>query len=85
MSKLFFRTAEDGARYPRMSVSSPSSLSLIPFGDRTSVYCAVSSDVEGVSGKYFMDEREGTTKPYAVDEEAAAALWNYSEELTKDF
>jgi len=41
--------------------------------------------VATVSGKYFSDEHEEQTKPYALDEEAAAALWEYSEELVKDF
>lgn len=54
-------------------------------GARTSVYCAVSPEVATVSGKYFSDEHEEQTKPYALDEEAAAALWEYSEELVKDF
>lgn len=54
-------------------------------GARTSVYCAVSPEVEGVGGKYFSNEREEKPKPYAVDEATAAALWAYSEELVKDF
>jgi hypothetical protein len=54
-------------------------------GARTSVYCAVSSEVDQVSGKYFSSEKEEKTKPYAVDEDTAAALWAYSEQLVKDF
>jgi len=54
-------------------------------GARTSVYCAVSPKVEGVTGKYFLDEKERLPKPYALDEDVAAKLWEYSEELTKDF
>jgi len=54
-------------------------------GARTSVYCAVSSGVATVSGKYFSNEREAQPRPYALDEDAAAALWAYSEELTKAF
>lgn len=52
---------------------------------RTSVYCAVSPKVEGVSGKYFSNEREARPKPYAVDEKTAEALWAYSEDLVKEY
>jgi retinol dehydrogenase-12 len=65
VSRLFFRTAADGAK--------------------TSVYCAVAPEVDGVSGKYFSNEREDTPKSYALDETVAAGLWAFSEDLVRDF
>jgi NAD(P)-dependent dehydrogenase (short-subunit alcohol dehydrogenase family) len=51
-------------------------------GARTLVYLASSPAVEGVTGKYFIKEREAESSPASHDREAAARLWRVSEELT---
>jgi NAD(P)-dependent dehydrogenase (short-subunit alcohol dehydrogenase family) len=51
-------------------------------GARTIVYLASSSDVEGVTRKYFVREREVGSDPGSYDESAAKRLWEISEEMT---
>lgn len=51
-------------------------------GAETAVYLCASPDVEGVSGKYFFDERERWPKRYAQSDEDAARLWEVSERMT---
>jgi NAD(P)-dependent dehydrogenase (short-subunit alcohol dehydrogenase family) len=50
-------------------------------GARTSIYLASSPEVEGVSGEYFVKCKPAQPKPWARDPEAAARLWQVSEEL----
>ena len=50
-------------------------------GARTLVYLATSPEVEGVSGKYFHDERESRTSTAARDMEVARRLWEVSVRL----
>jgi len=50
-------------------------------GALTSVYLASSSEVEGVTGKYFVKCREHATSKVARDDDAARRLWQVSEEL----
>jgi len=50
-------------------------------GARTLVYLATSPEVEGVSGKYFHDERESRTSPAARDMGVARRLWDVSMQL----
>jgi NAD(P)-dependent dehydrogenase (short-subunit alcohol dehydrogenase family) len=50
-------------------------------GARTLVYLATSPEVEGVSGKYFHDERESRTSAAARDMEVARRLWDVSVRL----
>jgi retinol dehydrogenase-12 len=50
-------------------------------GARTLVYLATSPQVEGVTGKYFFDERERRTSPEAQDMEAARRLWEVTVRL----
>jgi NAD(P)-dependent dehydrogenase (short-subunit alcohol dehydrogenase family) len=52
-------------------------------GASTAVYLASSPDVEGVTGKYFVREREVDSDPVSYDEAAARRLWQVSEEMTK--
>jgi NAD(P)-dependent dehydrogenase (short-subunit alcohol dehydrogenase family) len=54
-------------------------------GARTSVFVAVSDDLTGVSGKYFVDSREATPSREARDDALAAALWAASERLLAVF
>lgn len=51
-------------------------------GARTSVHLAASADVEGVSGRYFVDCREAESSTASRDEEAGRRLWEISETLT---
>lgn len=50
-------------------------------GAQTSIYLAVSEEVEGVSGKYFSDCKEATMSKEALDEGLAKKLWEKSEAL----
>jgi NAD(P)-dependent dehydrogenase (short-subunit alcohol dehydrogenase family) len=50
-------------------------------GARTLVYLATSREVEGVSGKYFHDERESRISSAAQDMEVARRLWDASVRL----
>jgi hypothetical protein len=83
--KLFFRTPEQGARYSPCLEALLCTCPHISCPHRTSIYCALSSQVESVSGKYFSDEQETDPQLFALDYDAAAALWAYSEQLVDGF
>jgi retinol dehydrogenase-12 len=51
-------------------------------GARTSVYLASSPDVNGVTGQYFYKCQVASPSKAALDDEAAARLWDVSAELT---
>jgi len=51
-------------------------------GARTSLHVAASPALEGVSGRYFKDEREAAPRAQALDDAAAARLWEVSARLT---
>lgn len=51
-------------------------------GAQTSIYLAVSEDVQGTSGEYFVDCESVWTSRSARDEEKARKLWQISEKLT---
>jgi NAD(P)-dependent dehydrogenase (short-subunit alcohol dehydrogenase family) len=51
-------------------------------GAQTSIYLASSPEVEGVSGKYFIDKQPVASSDRSYDEAAARRLWEISEELT---
>lgn len=51
-------------------------------GAETPVFLASSSEVEGVSGKYFAKKRERQTSRESYNEESARRLWEVSEEMT---
>ncbi|PNF15558.1 Retinol dehydrogenase 11 [Cryptotermes secundus] len=50
-------------------------------GAQTSIFLAVSEDVEGVSGKYFTDCKDASASKSALDEGLAKKLWEKSEAL----
>ena len=50
-------------------------------GAKTSVYLAVSKDVENTTGKYFSDSKIAKPHDIVYDKDAAAKLWRLSEEL----
>ena len=64
-----------------MPLSRPFSIS-VPKGAQTSIYLASSPDVEGISGQYFYKNRVGGPSAAALDDNAAALLWEISEKLT---
>ena len=52
-------------------------------GAQTTIYCAVSEEMEGVTGKYLADcEIKKTNNPQATDDEVAERLWEVSAKLT---
>uniref|UniRef100_A0A2A4IXN8 Retinol dehydrogenase n=1 Tax=Heliothis virescens TaxID=7102 RepID=A0A2A4IXN8_HELVI len=50
-------------------------------GAQTSIYLAVSPEVEGISGKYYSDCHEKTLKGIANDKDLARKLWDVSEKV----
>ena len=51
-------------------------------GAETAVFLASSADVDGVTGRYFIDKKEVRSSAVSYDESAARRLWQVSEELT---
>jgi NAD(P)-dependent dehydrogenase (short-subunit alcohol dehydrogenase family) len=51
-------------------------------GAQTSIYLASSPEVEGVSGKYFVDCKAVDSSPISYDKDLAEKLWQVSLELT---
>jgi NAD(P)-dependent dehydrogenase (short-subunit alcohol dehydrogenase family) len=51
-------------------------------GAETGVYLATSSEVEGVTGKYFVNKRPARSNKQSYDEAAAKRLWEISNDLT---
>jgi NAD(P)-dependent dehydrogenase (short-subunit alcohol dehydrogenase family) len=51
-------------------------------GSETSVYLAASPEVEGVTGRYFVDRKEKRSSPASYDEGLQRRLWEESERLT---
>jgi NAD(P)-dependent dehydrogenase (short-subunit alcohol dehydrogenase family) len=50
-------------------------------GARTSIYLASSPEVQGVTGKYFVDCKVTQPAPQAVDQAVARKLWDISAEM----
>jgi NAD(P)-dependent dehydrogenase (short-subunit alcohol dehydrogenase family) len=50
-------------------------------GADTAIYLASSTDVAGISGKYFAKRRQVATAPQADDVQAGQRLWQLSEQL----
>ena len=52
-------------------------------GAQTTIYCAVSEEMEGVTGQYLADCKiTKTENPQATDDELAEKLWEVSAKLT---
>ncbi len=51
-------------------------------GAQTMVHLAASPQVEGVTGQYFVKERQATPSAAARDEAAARRQWELSEQMT---
>ncbi|XP_052749261.1 retinol dehydrogenase 11-like [Galleria mellonella] len=52
-------------------------------GAQTTIYLAVSPEVEGVSGYYYSDCQQASTSKLAQDKDLARKLWEVSERLVK--
>jgi NAD(P)-dependent dehydrogenase (short-subunit alcohol dehydrogenase family) len=50
-------------------------------GASTPIFLASSPDVEGVTGRYWIDERPADPSAAALDDDAARRLWEWSEEM----
>ena len=64
-----------------MPLASPFAISS-PKGALTSIYLATSPEVDGVTGQYFVKSRAEQPAKSALDDAAAARLWEISEKLT---
>ncbi|MFQ5951502.1 MAG: SDR family NAD(P)-dependent oxidoreductase, partial [Candidatus Geothermarchaeales archaeon] len=51
-------------------------------GAETAIYLATSPEVQGASGKYFMDKKEARSSPESYDVTLRKQLWKISAELT---
>jgi len=51
-------------------------------GADNTIYLASSTEVEGVSGKYFVKRKPVQSSPLSYDEDIAKRLWEISEDLT---
>lgn len=51
-------------------------------GSKTAVYLATNSDLDGVTGKYFIKEQQAPISKRAADDELAQKLWDWSMEAT---
>lgn len=51
-------------------------------GAETSIYLATSPEVEGVTGKYFIDCKEVPSSPLSYDKQLAKSLWEWSVQVT---
>ncbi len=52
-------------------------------GAETSVYLALSPEVENVTGKYFIKKKQKKSSGPSYDKDAAKRLWEISEKMTK--
>jgi NAD(P)-dependent dehydrogenase (short-subunit alcohol dehydrogenase family) len=50
-------------------------------GARTPLFVASSPSLEGVTGRYFRDEREATAAPQALSDDDARRLWDVSAQM----
>ncbi len=83
------REAQKTAKKSKSAKSAPSGpdMSKLPpplpveEGALTSIYCASSPELEGVTGGYFDQRKAIDTNEVAADAEAARRLWEISEEL----
>ena len=53
-------------------------------GAQTTIYCAVSEEMKGVTGQYLADcQISETSHPQATDDELTERLWEVSAKLTE--
>jgi NAD(P)-dependent dehydrogenase (short-subunit alcohol dehydrogenase family) len=54
----------------------------VPEGAKTSVYCASSTELDNITGKYFNNSKTEKSAKVTYDQEIRKRLWKISEELT---
>ncbi len=64
------------ARFVKLFMGSPEK------GARTSIYLASSPEIEGITGKYFANQKEVTANPISFEDATAKRLWKICEEMT---
>lgn len=52
-------------------------------GSKTSIFLAVSDEVEGITGKYFSNSQLTSSSDLSYDKEAMNKMWNISAEMVK--
>lgn len=52
-------------------------------GIQTILYCALSPDFEGVTGKYYRDCKEGTPKKTVYNRDWQSVMWDESVKMVK--
>ena len=57
----------------------------VKHGAQTSIYCALSPDLNNVSGRYFADCAEQKTSKHAMNDEDAKRLWEVSQNIVDSF
>jgi len=77
----FAREGDMGPLGLLMPLARPFALSA-PKGALTSIYVATSPDVNGLTGLYFVKGKAVQPSAHALDDPAAARLWEISEKLT---
>jgi len=60
-------------------------MSTVEEGSEATVHLAASTELEGVTGRYFDGKREARADRQAYEEEARQKLWNLSEDLCTSF
>jgi len=50
-------------------------------GAETSIYSASSPEIEGITGRYFINKKIAQSSPESHDRELAQRLWEVSEKL----
>ena len=68
--------------FPLLMKNIPFLFGSVERGARTSVFLASSPEVRGISGRFFMRQKEIRTKPISYDRDVARRLWEVSERLT---
>jgi NAD(P)-dependent dehydrogenase (short-subunit alcohol dehydrogenase family) len=76
--------AKNNGLLARIGVALLRPLALSPEkGAETPIYLASSPEVEGITGKYFVDRREAPSNAESYDKDVARRLWEVSEQLVK--
>jgi hypothetical protein len=72
------------ALFPRVLKQIPFMFGLPEGGGRPIVYAATSPTLAGVTGRFFLRDRDTRTKPITYDKEVAEKLWSATEALCED-
>ena len=70
------------ANYAGRAEAAEASPAELQRGAQTSIYLATSPEVEGVSGKYFVNEQQTQSSAESYDQHLAQRLWQISADLT---